>query len=374
MEQRRQMMLRMRAARGGVMMNVVVDANGQVVQQQQQQQAAAGGPAEQIDHLRTAGDRAVFTTTTGRVGAIDLASGKPSWQTRLVDGPVMQLLVNDDFAVARFADGTNVQIAALDTFTGQPVMPRRVYPTEMGRQPLNMALSADGMLVWISQGQLCGKNLYEPTKDLTFQEPPQLDNNPRYATATLPDQLVIANGQILVVTDNGQFVRVHSLEDGKQPNEPKQLSTGSPQSPGVTLRALGSRVYIVTARSAASYNLDRPGDVWGIPTINVQPPPAVRDAMIGQDYLVLLDQLSAPVNPNPANAGGGRQGYRLLAHTRAPWTRSDGTVVENGRLDYESTVSSQVGISNEWQGVNGGFYYRTLDRTVRFLKGARPAS
>lgn len=374
-EQRRMINMRQRAARGLLVGNVL-DANGQIVRAPQRAQGA-GGPAEQIDHVRVTGERAVFSTTTGRVAGIDLATGDLTWQTRLADGPLTQLLANDDFTAVRFADGEGVQITALDTFTGQPVIARRVYPIESGRQPINMALSPDGMLVWTTQGQLCGKNLFEPGKGLNFQVPEQLDGNPRYATSTLPDQLVIANGQILVVTDNGQMVRVHSLADGKPQAEPRPLATGAPASPGVTLRALGSRVYIVNARGVASYNLDRAGDAWGIPPIPVDPPPAVREVMIGQDYLVLLDQLSGPVNPNAGADGAGagaRQAYRLLAHSRSPTKRSDGTMVESGRLDYYPIVTSSAGISSEWQGVNGGFYYRTLDRTVRFLKGAQPAN
>ncbi|HEV2295915.1 MAG TPA: PQQ-binding-like beta-propeller repeat protein [Tepidisphaeraceae bacterium] len=371
-QQQQMIQMRLNVRRGAMGGAAVVDIDG--IARVQPAREAAGGPIEHIDQVRIAGDRAVLSTTTGRVAGIELAAGKAAWQTRLAEGPIVQLLANDDFTVARFADGAGVQIAALDTFTGQPVTPRRVYPLEGGRQPVNMALSPDGMLVWTLQGQLCGKNLYEPGEALTFQVPEQADGNPRYATATLPDQLVIANGQILVVTDNGQMVRVHSLADGKPLPEPKPLATGAPQSPGVTLRPLGSRVYIVNSKGVASYNLDRAGDAWGIPPIPIDPPPAVRDVMIGQDYLVLLDQLSGPVNANPAGANaaaGARQGYRLLAHSRAPIKRSDGTVVESGRLDYYPIITGPAGISSEWQGVNGGFYYRTLDRTVRFLRGAR---
>jgi hypothetical protein len=125
-----------------------------------------------------------------------------------------------------------------------------------------------------------------------------------------------------------------------------------------------------------SYNLDRVEDSWGISRLPMDPPPAVRDALIGQDYIVLLDQLSGQ-NPN---AGGGgraaapRQGYRLLAYRRALTQREGVGMVETGLLDYDPMITSNVGISSEWQGVNGGFYYRTLDRTVHFLRGARPAN
>ncbi|MDQ3441951.1 MAG: hypothetical protein M3478_16590, partial [Planctomycetota bacterium] len=370
--ERRAMALRLRAQQGRIVGNVViggaVNAAPDPVQPQQQQ-----GPGEQIDQVRLAGERAILTTTTGRVVGLDLTTGKAAWQTRFAEGPLMQLLANDDFTVARFVDATAAQIAVLDTFTGQPVGARRVFPTENARQPVNMALSPDGTLVWTTPGQLFGKYLFEPGKEPNFQVPEQPDNNPRYLNATLPEQLVIANGQILAVTDNGQYVRVHALEDGKPTADSKPLFTGT-QTPGVYLRQLGSRLYVINLKGAVSYNLDRSADKWGLPPINVQPTPAIREALIGQDYIVLVDQLSggAP-NPNPAApaAAGGRQGYRLLAHSRAQIKREGEELVESGRLDYDPTITSPVGISSEWQGVNGGFYYRTLDRTVHFLRGAR---
>ena len=383
MIERRNMNLRLRAQQGRLVGNVVIGgavnalgAPGDPAQPQQQP-----APGEQIDQVRIAGDRAIFASTTGRVVGLDLSTGKPAWQTRLVDGPITQLLANDDFTVARFSDPAAAQIAVLDTFTGQPAGPRRVFPTENARQPVNMALSPDGTLVWTTPGQLCGKYLFEPGKELNFQVPEQPDNNPRYMNATLPEQLVIANGQILVVTDNGQYVRVHALEDGKPTADSKPLFTGA-QAPGVTLRTLGSRLYVVHPTGAVSYNLDRPSeDKWGLPPGNIQPKPSVRDAMIGRDYLVLIDQLggAAPAAPNlnrnagaaPAQPAPARQAYRLLAYSRAAIKREDGEVIESGRIDYWDTISSPAGISSEWQGVNRGFYYRTLDRTVRFLQGAR---
>jgi outer membrane protein assembly factor BamB len=372
MIERRAMNVRLRAQQGRMVGNVVIGGalNVPGADPQPQQQ----GPGEQIDQVRLAGDRAIVTTTIGRIVGLDLSAGKPAWQTRVVEGPITQLIANDDFTVARFSDPAAAQIAVLDTFSGQPVGPRRVFPVENARQPVNMALSPDGTLVWTTPGQLCGKYLFEPDKKLNFQVPEQPDNNPRYLNATLPDQLVIANGQILVVTDNGQYVRVHTLEDGKPSADSKPLSTGT-QGPVATLRTLGSRVYVIHPKGAVSYNLDRPAeDNWGPGFGIMQPTPAVREAMIGQDYLVLLDQLTGGLpNPNPA-AGQpvpGRQAYRLLGYSRAAIKRDDGQIGESGRLDCDSIIKSPAGISTEWQGVNGGFYYRALDRTVHFLRGAR---
>jgi hypothetical protein len=233
-----------------------------------------------------------------------------------------------------------------------------------------MALSPDGTLVYTLPSQMCGKNLFEPGKELNFQVPDPLDGNPRFSGANLPDQLIVASGRILAVCDNGMYVRIYSLENGKELNGGKPLQTGVTNNWAVFLRPVGSRLYIVNPRSVASYNLDRVEDTWGIPRLTMQNEPAVRDAMIGQDYIVLLDQVSA----QNGNAPGPRQGYRLLAYSRGQTQRKGVGLVESGLLDYIEVVTSPVGISSEWEGVNGGFYYRTLDRAVHFLRGARPAS
>jgi len=342
----------------------------------QPQQPPAPGAGEQFDVCRPTSDRAVFATNTGRVLTVELANGKVAWQTRLAEGPLLQLLASDEFVVARFADASGVQIAALDTFAGQPQGPRRVFPLDGSRQPINMALSTDGTLVFTFPSHLCGKNLFETNKELNFLVPDQPDGTgvARFAGANLPDQLMAANGRVIAVCDNGQYVRTFSLENGKEISQPLQTGV-SGTNWAVFLRPVGSRLYVINPRGVVSYNLDRVEDSWGISKLPMDPPPAVRDALIGQDYIVLLDQLSGQ-NPN---AGGGgraaapRQGYRLLAHSRALAQREGVGTVENGRLDYDPIITSNVGISSEWQGVNGGFYYRTLDRTVHFLRGARPA-
>ncbi|MGB7161319.1 MAG: hypothetical protein WBD40_24890, partial [Tepidisphaeraceae bacterium] len=65
--------------------------------------------------------------------------------------------------------------------------------------------------------------------------------------------------------------------------------------------------------------------------------------------------------------------YRLLSFSRAQTPRGNATI-ESGLLTGVHPITSPAGISPEWQGVNGGFYYRTLDRTVHFLPGARPVN
>ncbi|MGB7160577.1 MAG: PQQ-binding-like beta-propeller repeat protein, partial [Tepidisphaeraceae bacterium] len=236
------------------------------------------GAPELIDLVCPTGDRAIVSTNGGRLFAIELAGGKVAWQARLLEGPVTQLLANDDFTVARFADASGVQLVALDTYSGQPAGPRRVFPVaDPSRQPINMALSPDGTLVFTTHTQLCAKNLFDPAKELNFQKPNPSDAMPRYQGANLPDQLVIANGRIITLTDNGSYVRVHSLETGELVPAPNQFSTYT-NNWGVRLRTIASRLYVVNQRNFAAQNLDRADDFWKGDVL-IDPPIVVREAM-----------------------------------------------------------------------------------------------
>jgi outer membrane protein assembly factor BamB/TolA-binding protein len=340
------------------------------------------GP-EQIAEVCPIADRAVVSTSNGRIVAIDYAGGNAAWQTRLSETPLEQLLANDDFAVARVRDIHNAQIVVIDTFSGQLVS-RRLFNAE-GVTPVNMALSEDGMLVYTLPDRLCGKDLHEPSKDLSFEHPNPSDNIPRYAGAGGPDQLVIVDGRILVVCDGGQAVRVHSQENGAELPGSRPLTTQS-SNWNVSLRVVGPRLYVRNRHTVLGYNLDRSEETWtGIP---MQPTPTVVDMFIGRDYVVLLDQLGGNpdaamvrVLPNGARLPGGGivraggepnpAGYRLLAFWREMIPR-DGILVESGRLDHVPVVATP-GIV-QWQPAEGGFYYRTVDRKLHFLRGARPGA
>src|SRR5439155_22118767 len=90
-----------------------------------------------------------------------------------------------------------------------------------GITPINLALSADGMLVWTLPDRLCGKDLYEPGNELKFQFPAARQDpanggaiNPLYVGCSKPGQLMIRGQQIIALREAGRFVGVHSLEDG----------------------------------------------------------------------------------------------------------------------------------------------------------------
>ena len=103
----------------------------------------------------------------------------------------------------------------LDIGSGQ-MLYRRLF-TRNAQSPINVDLSPDGKIVYLTQDQLCGKDLFEPGDKLSFAVPGTRRDNSHaaYEGAVSPDHLVIAQGRILVVAENGEFINIDSLETGQ---------------------------------------------------------------------------------------------------------------------------------------------------------------
>jgi hypothetical protein len=310
------------------------------------------------------------------------------------DGGIARICANDDFVVAKVDDPSSTQLVAVNTYDGQLVK-RMSFSNDSGSVPVNFALAPDGTLVWIQPDRLCGKDLFDPKKELNYElvagqgdaHGPNVNVQmngqayaPIYAGASNPDQLLISEGRILVVNNNGRYVSVHSLDTGvlqdyKQPNGLRaeaRLSTTSADGStpvsdwSVGLHLLGSKLYVCTRRNGpVCYNLDNLGMIWGgyldtRTTPNVQ----FQEPYIGQDYMVIVDRPAPKRGANPENSIA-----RLDCYTRAP---VEGTLDrESGRIGHNPTIRDEAGIT-DFQGVDGGFYYLTGDKKLHFLKGARP--
>ena len=324
----------------------------------------ADAGVETLDYVRPVGDRIILATSAGRLCAIELKSGKIAWQTRASDTSFEQIVNSDDFLAARFTDNFGPQIISLDTFSGQIVW-RRIFSPTNGQTPVNMALAPDGTLLFTLPDRLCAVDLYEPRRDeLKFGD--KIDSPMAFAGANGPDQLVTADGRVLAVADNGQFVRVLSIDSGKEVAQP--LSTGA-SNWNVSLRVVGPRLYVINQHAAMGYSLDHPEESWSGP---VDPKaPMVRDAFIGKRHLVLLGQPDADeVGDTEPPTAAGR--FQLMAYGRYP--RPAPLHGEAGRIDQTPIISNPAGIQwNQWQPVDGGFYYRSIDRQAHYLKGAAAA-
>ena len=122
----------------------------------------------------------------------ELPTGRIAWQNRLSDRALDRVVATEDFTVARTSDESTVRLVVLDTFTGQQIgtMPFAVQPSLV---PMNLAISADGTLVYTLPNALVLKDLYKPWNDPGSEKPiPGPVQQPPYTGATRPDQLVIA--------------------------------------------------------------------------------------------------------------------------------------------------------------------------------------
>jgi hypothetical protein len=250
-----------------------------------------------------------------------------------------------------------------------------------------MALSAGGTLVYTLPDRICGKNLNEPGAEANWEVAPQSPGLPLYAGMTGPDQLVIdegsmPEGRILALSNAARepamsvCVRVHSLEtgrairskapDGKQEIETLLASTAKAGA-GVSLRTAGPYLYVLGPQSLVSYDVERllRGAEPNMPAggRQVYQDSSIREMYIGADHLVLLDEMGHGLNAN--NRTPPTQ-CRLLAYWRGQTENG-----ESGLLNHDPVVMNDAGIV-QWQAVQGGFYYRTKDRKLHFLRGARP--
>jgi outer membrane protein assembly factor BamB/tetratricopeptide (TPR) repeat protein len=382
--------------RGGVIVNGgrVILRNGAFVPA-----AALGAPAakpvhegpEQIDTVVPVGDRVLLGTTTGRVVSLETANGRLAWQTRLSDRPVDRLLADGDFTVIKAEDDTNVRLAVLDTFTGH-VRGTKTWQRDSNSFPQNLALSPDGTLVYTLPDRICLKDLYKPWDQRGIERlsgPGQWSFN----GLTAPDQLVIAEGRILALTDSSgdgvrpgeKFVRLYSLEtgepimlnfnDGQQVE--KALSVGS-KSPDVTLRVVGPRVYMVAPDAAICYNLDKPDDHYQMFDQESEKM-SVQTSFIGKDYVVLLSPATAPPPPAPdPNAPAGAAAPQAPAVAVSPtWNlyafrrQIINGGKESGVMDYSLPITDPAGITSTWQPMDGGLAYLSADKKLHMLLGAK---
>jgi hypothetical protein len=393
--------LQLRGGRRIINGRVIGQVAAVAVNQPPQVAAAAATPGvEAIASVRPVDDKVIVATTAGQLFAIRTDTGALVWHTRLAAAaPISRLAATDDFVVAKVDDNAGTQLVVLDTLTGQLARPRLNFPSEQGNAPVNFALAPDGTLVWIQPDRLCGKDLFEPRKDLNYEVMAGQGDNVRnpnnvnvnfnrqqmeatsiYGGAVNPDQLLISEGRILVVAQNGRYVCIHSLEtgklldfaqgDGKRAEARLATAQGDASKSvadwGVALHLVGSRLYVCSRQNGpVCYNLDKPGALWsGSVETNTVPIIEFREPFIGQDFFVILDHPAARVgaNPNPNTA-------RLHCFSRARVDPKGDR--ESGRLDQVPTITDPAGIS-EFQGVDGGFYYLTGDHKLHFLKGARP--
>ncbi|HEX4795155.1 MAG TPA: PQQ-binding-like beta-propeller repeat protein [Humisphaera sp.] len=352
----------------------------------------SSGP-EQITEVHAVQDYLLLSTTAGRLISLDARDGRVAWQLRLTDRPVDRIVANDDFIVVRLTDDdTTVRLAAIDTATGE-VRGNKGFAggNSGGNVPVNMVLAADGTLVYTLTDRICRQDLYKPWTDDTSSDIVSGSGTLPYIGASGPDQLLIADGRILALADNGdqKYVNLFSLETG-QPIPLRYRSAGgvreidlrltAGKSWSTTLRVVGPRLYVIGLGQVFGYNLDHPEQkTWATPPETLSTS-AVNDIIISQKHLVIiLEDLQQPLGvarggaqpanlpPVPAAAKTPIPAYDLKFFRRTAISATD--PAESGRLDFEFTVRDPAGILPTWQPVTGGLCYVTADNKLHLLRG-----
>jgi hypothetical protein len=341
-----------------------------------------------VAEVRPVGDRVLLTSNGGRVLSAELAGGRIAWQTRLArEMPEPVVVATEEFTVVRAGDDLTVRLFALDTYSGR-MIGNKAFAAQGAAAPVNMALSADGTLVYTLPDRLCLRDLYKAWDEEEKVIAPggsSAPGQPIFLGAKHPGQLLVDEGRILAVADSintaglpagEKFVRVYSLETGQplslrytseeggRPKEVDRVLTAHTKDWNVFLRTVGSKLYVIGPRTVYAYDLDRPAETWwGATDTFGDTDPAdrmnFRDAFAGTTHLVVLDQ------PTPG-AGGGPAKYRLHAFARY---KSKGSG-ESGKLDFSVPVTDPAGIAPQWQACDGGFFYATSDGKVKALLGA----
>jgi outer membrane protein assembly factor BamB len=322
-------------------------------------QPAARAEDEQIAAVKPGGDRIVISTTTGRLIGLDFRGGQILWQVRPLDHTVDELLVNSHFTVARMDDPGGSQIAVYDTPTGHLVGRRKYGPDNSQTQLVNVALSEEATMAITLFNQVFVKDLYEPWKIPPMQVVAQTNRDiAPYVGLTQPDQLIVHGGRLACLYDQGNLARGYDLSNVSNPTNPKDTRANGM---AVTMRMVGSRLFIQTPNEVWEYNLQDPTDLFE-GNIGVEEfIPKVHTVLIGKDYVVSIND---PVDRGPAGQPYIRLGvFRRLLHP--------GSAREWGDFDYVPRISSPSGIM-DWTGTDGFLYYLSKDNTLHILRGARP--
>jgi outer membrane protein assembly factor BamB len=334
--------------------------------------AQAGGP-EVISQVAPAGDRIAVTTTAGRLMSIDSRAGRIVWQVRVND-PISSLLTSDDFTVIRYQDGQTMQLEVYDSLSGD-LLGKKSFGMETGIYPINLALAADGTLVYTLPNQLCIQDVAKANlspqgmdPDVVAEAGPPQGQILQGGGQPEPDQLLIHSGRIFAVANSGKEVRIFSIETGDPwvyRSRDGQTTSGvfatESTSPNVRLHISGNYLFVLSPRNLMAYRIDPPTEPWE-PYFDAMKDTNYQQALFGRDYLGLADRPSQPLSES--NRAGNK--LTLSFFIRSVKSLPD---KESGLMLY--TVDLPVLENNvAVQAIDGGVAYFT-GHTIHVFAGAR---
>jgi outer membrane protein assembly factor BamB len=328
---------------------------------------------ETIAKVAAAGNRVAAVTSEGRLLCVDQKSGHLLWQTRLDDRAVDQLLVNEDFVAVRCGAGamladeqSTAHIAVFDTDEGHCQF-ERSFGADPG-PPINMALAANGTLVWLQVDRIAGKNLFEPGPRLQFETFPWQGANNVHCFASEgggamgDDQLVIDGHRIVAAADSGLALRAFDLDDGQPvalPDGTTRINLASvPNRWDVHIRAAGDGVYYAWSNGRVQRIDFGPSPAATQPASWQWPfdpfaRSSVDDIELSDRYVMVFYE---PFHRNPPQSR-----LRMCVDCVNP----ESVYIEL----HQRNILDASGIA-DFRLVDGGFYYLSGNGRLHFLPGA----
>jgi outer membrane protein assembly factor BamB len=342
-----------------------------------QDQADASAPPERIQLAQPLHDKIILATNLGRLAAINFSDGKIAWQTRPVNHEIDRLLANDDFTVVRCSIDQARNLIVFDSNDGQ-TLGQKTFASDNVDGPINLALADDGTLVYTLADRLCIQDLFDATPGPDGMEPkfatvPAPEAPQIFSSATDPSQLLIAQGRVFALSDQGKSVRVYDLTTGKswtfrgpdgQDHADLPLSTDSFGSPNVTLRIHGRYLYVLSPQNLKAYEIDHPWLNWSAPA----PVREMRDfeeLLFGRDDVIVTDRQRPPLT---ASYQTGTR-INLQAFSRA--LVNNDPEKESGLGPYKHSVI-EPGDITAFQPYEGGIAY-FAGGAIHLLPGGRDA-
>ncbi|MGN6507694.1 MAG: hypothetical protein ACTHM6_19215, partial [Tepidisphaeraceae bacterium] len=337
----------------------------------------APAQSEQFIKYQLLSDRLLLGSSSGRVVALDLGSGKSDWQARFQDLPVRHFLATEDFMAVSYTDGgTGSDVYALDTLSGRVVL-HNSYVSGQGNWPttlMNLALSPDGVLVTMQGGRLLGRDLYDlSTPPWTYNAVGASPLDTPYIASGGDNQLVISDDTVLAVyrsANNVLSVRPYDLRTlqpktfhddrlNRDINITYASHAATDRDSGIVIVAAGPSVYLFGAHSLAAYNLNHRDPGWNSGSAAADDG-VTREFIVAQDYAVQINQLASP------NLDAPRVPAIKLAFYDRTVTASG---VESGLKDRVATLRDPASFAAEqWQLVDGAFTYVSGDHKLKLLR------
>ena len=297
--------------------------------------------------------KVIVSTGSGRILAVDSATGSILWQLRPEAGRVGRLAASDEFTAARIVAAQRSLVVAIDNKTGRVVFARS---QPAGDEIQNVVISDDGQLIFTTASRLVAKDLFDHSDRYVFDV--ALDSRTAFLRQDNEDQLLISGDVIIATTDNGAQVRLFSRLTGQQIAPGGEKS----QSPAARMPAKRreSRTRLVLAEPYVfAYNQ---GAVCAINLERAEPverrlPDAVQNlkaVLPGRNHVIAVEQ---PVRPyNAVNFPS----IQFMA-----FSRNRTAAAESGRLDHSLQIEP-AGEITSWQMLEGGLLMATGDKKLLY--------